>query len=169
MALSVRLPAGKGPYIEHYLIQANNGKLSLETSENRFDNIPSLIAHYSQCWWVKLSSKFRIANKIQSIFLFCFVLILRYFWFKSKTFNSVGQIATNYRCSWRYQGQCAKLRIDSNCRLWHFWVKNFGGIRWRIPNNLRATVVILPAWAVLEPVKIRFSTSFLNKFIQILT
>ncbi|XP_011691547.1 PREDICTED: protein sprint-like [Wasmannia auropunctata] len=50
MALSVRLPAGKGPYIEHYLIQANKGKLSLETSENRFDNIPSLIAHYSQCW-----------------------------------------------------------------------------------------------------------------------
>ncbi|XP_076659341.1 src homology 2 domain-containing protein sprint isoform X2 [Halictus rubicundus] len=49
MALSVRLPPGKGPYIEHYLIQANMGKLSLETSENRFDNIPSLIAHYSQC------------------------------------------------------------------------------------------------------------------------
>ncbi|XP_044581676.1 protein sprint isoform X2 [Cotesia glomerata] len=49
MALSVRLPAGKGPYIEHYLIQANKGKLSLETSDNRFDNIPSLIAHYSQC------------------------------------------------------------------------------------------------------------------------
>ncbi|XP_043284567.1 protein sprint isoform X2 [Venturia canescens] len=49
MALSVRLPSGKGPYIEHYLIQANKGKLSLETSENRFDNIPSLIAHYSQC------------------------------------------------------------------------------------------------------------------------
>ncbi|CAK9827769.1 Protein sprint [Anthophora retusa] len=49
MALSVRLPPGKGPYIEHYLIQANRGKLSLETSENRFDNIPSLIAHYSQC------------------------------------------------------------------------------------------------------------------------
>ncbi|XP_053972440.1 protein sprint isoform X3 [Hylaeus volcanicus] len=49
MALSVRLPPGKGPYIEHYLIQANKGKLSLETSENRFDNIPSLIAHYSQC------------------------------------------------------------------------------------------------------------------------
>ncbi|CAD1475719.1 unnamed protein product [Heterotrigona itama] len=47
MALSVRLPPGKGPYIEHYLIQANKGKLSLETSENRFDNIPSLIAHYS--------------------------------------------------------------------------------------------------------------------------
>lgn len=50
MALSVRLPSGKGPYIEHYLIQANKGKLSLETSDNRFDNIPSLIAHYAQCW-----------------------------------------------------------------------------------------------------------------------
>lgn len=49
MALSVRLPPDKGPYIEHYLIQSVGGRLSLETSENRFDNIPSLIAHYSQC------------------------------------------------------------------------------------------------------------------------
>ncbi|KAJ9575552.1 hypothetical protein L9F63_007593, partial [Diploptera punctata] len=49
MAISVRLPAGKGPYIEHYLIQAVDGQLSLESSDNRFDNIPSLIAHYSQC------------------------------------------------------------------------------------------------------------------------
>lgn len=52
MAISVRLPAGKGPYIEHYLIQAVDGELSLESSDNRFSNIPSLIAHYSQCWWV---------------------------------------------------------------------------------------------------------------------
>jgi hypothetical protein len=52
MAISVRLPAGKGPYIEHYLIQAFDGQLSLESSDNRFSNIPSLIAHYSQCWWV---------------------------------------------------------------------------------------------------------------------
>ncbi|PNF41657.1 hypothetical protein B7P43_G07620 [Cryptotermes secundus] len=49
MAISVRLPAGKGPYIEHYLIQAVDGELSLESSDNRFSNIPSLIAHYSQC------------------------------------------------------------------------------------------------------------------------
>ncbi|XP_063229245.1 protein sprint isoform X2 [Bacillus rossius redtenbacheri] len=49
MAISVRLPAGKGPYIEHYLIQAVDGQLSLESSDNRFDNIPQLIAHYSQC------------------------------------------------------------------------------------------------------------------------
>ncbi|GLH14936.1 Protein sprint [Gryllus bimaculatus] len=49
MAISVRLPAGKGPYIEHYLIQASGGQLSLESSDNRFDNIPSLVAHYSQC------------------------------------------------------------------------------------------------------------------------
>nr|CAD7590069.1 unnamed protein product [Timema genevievae] len=47
MAISVRLPAGKGPYIEHYLIQAVDGQLSLESSDNRFDNIPQLIAHYS--------------------------------------------------------------------------------------------------------------------------
>ncbi|PSN53428.1 hypothetical protein C0J52_05143 [Blattella germanica] len=47
MAISVRLPAGKGPYIEHYLIQAVDGQLSLESSDNRFNNIPSLIAHYS--------------------------------------------------------------------------------------------------------------------------
>ncbi|XP_068628116.1 protein sprint isoform X7 [Battus philenor] len=49
MAISVRLPADKGPYIEHYLIQASGGRIGLETSHNRFDNIPDLIAHYSQC------------------------------------------------------------------------------------------------------------------------
>ncbi|XP_022826801.1 protein sprint isoform X5 [Spodoptera litura] len=49
MAISVRLPADKGPYIEHYLIQASGGRIGLETSHNRFDNIPELIAHYSQC------------------------------------------------------------------------------------------------------------------------
>ncbi|VVC94448.1 unnamed protein product [Leptidea sinapis] len=48
MAISVRLPAEKGPYIEHYLIQASGGQIGLETSHNRFDNIPELIAHYSQ-------------------------------------------------------------------------------------------------------------------------
>lgn len=51
MAISVRLPPLKGPYIEHYLVQANeNGQLSLESSDNRFDSIPQLIAHYCQCW-----------------------------------------------------------------------------------------------------------------------
>nr|XP_022912808.1 protein sprint isoform X2 [Onthophagus taurus] len=49
MALSVRLPPDKGPYIEHYLIQSSSGKLGLETSENRFDNMPALIAHYANC------------------------------------------------------------------------------------------------------------------------
>ncbi|KAL4711162.1 hypothetical protein ACJJTC_009533, partial [Scirpophaga incertulas] len=49
MAISVRLPADKGPYIEHYLIQASSGRIGLETSHNRFDNIPELIAHYCQC------------------------------------------------------------------------------------------------------------------------
>ncbi|KAJ1528711.1 hypothetical protein ONE63_007104 [Megalurothrips usitatus] len=50
MAISVRLPPLKGPYIEHYLVQANeNGQLSLESSDNRFDSIPQLIAHYCQC------------------------------------------------------------------------------------------------------------------------
>jgi hypothetical protein len=52
MAISVRLPSGKGPYIEHYLIQGNgsDGMLSLESSDNKFPNIPALIAHYAQCW-----------------------------------------------------------------------------------------------------------------------
>lgn len=51
MAISVRLPAGKGPYIEHYLIQAaDDGQLSLESSDNKFESIPALIAHYAQCW-----------------------------------------------------------------------------------------------------------------------
>ncbi|XP_014246895.1 protein sprint isoform X2 [Cimex lectularius] len=50
MAISVRLPVGKGPYIEHYLIQAGpDNQLSLESSENKFPNIPDLIAHYAQC------------------------------------------------------------------------------------------------------------------------
>uniref|UniRef100_A0A1B6C8N4 Protein sprint n=1 Tax=Clastoptera arizonana TaxID=38151 RepID=A0A1B6C8N4_9HEMI len=50
MAISVRLPAGKGPYIEHYLIQAaEDGQLSLESSDNKFESIPALIAHYAQC------------------------------------------------------------------------------------------------------------------------
>lgn len=50
MAVSVRLPPGTGPYIEHYLIQSHLGELSLETSKFKFDSIPALIAHYSQCW-----------------------------------------------------------------------------------------------------------------------
>ncbi|XP_014281699.1 protein sprint isoform X4 [Halyomorpha halys] len=50
MAISVRLPAGKGPYIEHYLIQAGpDGQLSLESSDNKFSSIPALVAHYAQC------------------------------------------------------------------------------------------------------------------------
>lgn len=51
MAISVRLPSGKGPYIEHYLIQAaTDNRLALESSDNKFDSIPMLIAHYAQCW-----------------------------------------------------------------------------------------------------------------------
>ncbi|XP_052867077.1 protein sprint isoform X1 [Anopheles cruzii] len=49
MAVSVRLPAAVGPYIEHYLIQSNNSLLSLESSRFKFDSIPALIAHYTQC------------------------------------------------------------------------------------------------------------------------
>ncbi|XP_025207170.1 protein sprint isoform X3 [Melanaphis sacchari] len=50
MAISVRLPSGKGPYIEHYLIQATaDNRLALESSDNKFDSIPMLIAHYAQC------------------------------------------------------------------------------------------------------------------------
>ncbi|XP_042221535.1 protein sprint-like isoform X2 [Homarus americanus] len=50
-ALSVRLPPDKGPYIQHYLIEIHNDgtAYSLEASENRFDNLPALIAYYSQC------------------------------------------------------------------------------------------------------------------------
>lgn len=50
MAVSVRLPPNTGPYIEHYLIQSNDGLLSLESSRFKFDSIPALIAHYAQCW-----------------------------------------------------------------------------------------------------------------------
>lgn len=51
LALSVRLPQDKGPYIQHYLIEIHNqATYSLEASENRFDTPPALIAYYSQCW-----------------------------------------------------------------------------------------------------------------------
>lgn len=50
MALSVRLPKSKGPYIEHYLIEnLGNRKLHLEGSERFFSVIPMLICHYCQC------------------------------------------------------------------------------------------------------------------------
>uniref|UniRef100_A0A1B0FI24 Protein sprint n=1 Tax=Glossina morsitans morsitans TaxID=37546 RepID=A0A1B0FI24_GLOMM len=49
MAVSVRLPPDTGPYIEHYLIQSNDGILCLESSRFKFDSIPALIAHYAQC------------------------------------------------------------------------------------------------------------------------
>ncbi|XP_063591203.1 protein sprint-like isoform X1 [Penaeus indicus] len=50
LALSVRLPQDKGPYIQHYLIEIHNqATYSLEASENRFDTPPALIAYYSQC------------------------------------------------------------------------------------------------------------------------
>lgn len=49
MALSVRLPPDKGPYIEHYLIHSSEGRLGLETSENRFIDMAALIAHYASC------------------------------------------------------------------------------------------------------------------------
>lgn len=49
MALSVRLPPDKGPYIEHYLIHSSEGRLGLETSENRFVDMAALVAHYASC------------------------------------------------------------------------------------------------------------------------
>lgn len=50
MAITVRLPDDKGPYIEHYLIEAvGNNKLRLEGSDFHFSAIPLLVAHYCQC------------------------------------------------------------------------------------------------------------------------
>ncbi|XP_068213549.1 LOW QUALITY PROTEIN: protein sprint [Palaemon carinicauda] len=51
LALSVRLPQDKGPYIQHYLIEihCNGSSYSLEASENRFESPPALISYYSQC------------------------------------------------------------------------------------------------------------------------
>lgn len=49
MAISVRLPRDAGPYIEHYLIQSHEGLLNLESSRFKFDSIPALVAHYSNC------------------------------------------------------------------------------------------------------------------------
>lgn len=51
MALSVRLPEDKGPYVEHYLIETvGDAQLRLEGSDNNFHAIPMLVAHYCQCW-----------------------------------------------------------------------------------------------------------------------
>ncbi|CAG0882886.1 unnamed protein product [Cyprideis torosa] len=52
LAISVRLPPGKGPPVEHYLVEEKEGSLCLETSNNKFPDIPSLVAHYCQCWYV---------------------------------------------------------------------------------------------------------------------
>lgn len=49
MAISVRLPKDAGPYIEHYLIQSSEGLINLESSRFKFDSIPALVAHYSNC------------------------------------------------------------------------------------------------------------------------
>jgi hypothetical protein len=50
MALSVRLPEGRGPHVEHYLIEdGGNGKLHLEGSDNYFNAIPMLVCHYANC------------------------------------------------------------------------------------------------------------------------
>ncbi|XP_043244888.1 protein sprint-like isoform X2 [Amphibalanus amphitrite] len=47
MTLSVRMPAGSAPPVDHFPIRSAAGKLGLETSEKRFDSISSLIAHYT--------------------------------------------------------------------------------------------------------------------------
>lgn len=49
MAISVRLPKNKGPYIEHYLIEATGREYHLEGSDNHFEAIPTLVAHYCEC------------------------------------------------------------------------------------------------------------------------
>lgn len=67
MAVSVRLPPDTGPYIEHYRILSHQGLISLESSKFKFDSIPALIAHYSQCWYVS--------------YLFVFFLQIKMFYF----------------------------------------------------------------------------------------
>uniref|UniRef100_T1JA31 VPS9 domain-containing protein n=1 Tax=Strigamia maritima TaxID=126957 RepID=T1JA31_STRMM len=49
MAISVRLPDDKGPYIEHYLIEHVGREYRLEGSDNYFEAIPTLVSHYCQC------------------------------------------------------------------------------------------------------------------------
>lgn len=60
MAISVRLPQGRGPHVEHYLIEkmlkpASNKPASslsiyrLEGSEHYFNSILQLVIHYSNC------------------------------------------------------------------------------------------------------------------------
>ena len=50
LALSVRHTESQEESIEHYLIQQSttcSGKLNLESSEHQFDNVLSLVYHYS--------------------------------------------------------------------------------------------------------------------------
>lgn len=54
LAISVRLPHGHGPHIEHYLIERRNTSKSnclfrLEGSEHYFSTILNLVTHYSNC------------------------------------------------------------------------------------------------------------------------
>ncbi|CAL4150033.1 unnamed protein product [Meganyctiphanes norvegica] len=66
LALSVRLPPDKGPYIQHYLIEihSNGSKYSLEASDNQFDNAPALIEYYSKCC-DELPVQLRLPSSIQ--------------------------------------------------------------------------------------------------------
>lgn len=49
LALSVRLPAGRGPHVEHYLVERGEAGLCLEGSEHGFPSELDLVAHYAAC------------------------------------------------------------------------------------------------------------------------
>lgn len=50
LALSVRLPAERGTYVEHYLVEAaGDGGQRLEGSDNVFPSLPALVCHYCRC------------------------------------------------------------------------------------------------------------------------
>ncbi|XP_053203109.1 protein sprint-like [Panonychus citri] len=66
MALSVRLPEGKGPHVEHYLVETSpNGLFHLEGSENYFTSMTSLISHYSNCC-DELPVRLTLPNKLMN-------------------------------------------------------------------------------------------------------
>ena len=68
LALSLRLSESDVNNIEHYLIQQSESspdKLCLETSENIFDNVLSLVYHYASSRYEKLLKTFSLREDVQ--------------------------------------------------------------------------------------------------------
>uniref|UniRef100_T1K1D3 Protein sprint n=1 Tax=Tetranychus urticae TaxID=32264 RepID=T1K1D3_TETUR len=109
MALSVRLPEGKGPHVEHYLIETSpNGSFHLEGSENQFSSMASLISHYCNCCDelpVRLTLPVKLMNA-NFVKLTSYSLLGQEFWHTlnqtpKRTFAPIIRSASNISSSYR--------------------------------------------------------------------